>query len=332
MILIISHLEDEHALAVMEALEQRKQEYFLFDLAKYPKDYRLSIQYNLEQKNSFVLEVGNDKKIDLADVNVAWWRRPNGLTMHEELGTGAEINFAFNESYLAITGLWNALDCTWINEPALDDYAAKKVVQLKLAKELGFKIPETIITSSAEALRAFYEKQTDKVIYKSFAATQYAWRETRVLQEEDFEQIDDLKFAPVIFQSFIAAKSDLRITVIGDTILAGEVLSNTNKYAFDYRVEVGKSEVRPHVLPKEIESLIRAFMSRLNLKYGAIDMRLTPENEYVFLEINTSGQWKFIEKKSGLSITKTFVDYLVELNAMKRAVQKDVNYAQHILQ
>lgn len=36
-------------------------------------------------------------------------------------------------------------------------------------------------------------------------------------------------------------------------------------------------------------------------------MRLTPEGDYVFLEVNPSGQWLFMEDRTGQAITKACV-------------------------
>jgi len=57
-------------------------------------------------------------------------------------------------------------------------------------------------------------------------------------------------------------------------------------------------------LPEEIEQKCRALLRNLNLQYGAIDMVVTPDNEYVFLEINANGQWAWIEMLTGLPVSK----------------------------
>ena len=49
---------------------------------------------------------------------------------------------------------------------------------------------------------------------------------------------------------------------------------------------------------------------RLGLHYGTIDMVLTPDGRYVFLEINPNGQYLWIEKQSGLPITEAVCDLL----------------------
>lgn len=41
----------------------------------------------------------------------------------------------------------------------------------------------------------------------------------------------------------------------------------------------------------------------LGLAYGAIDMIVTPDGEYVFLEINPTGQYQWLEALTGLRIS-----------------------------
>jgi D-alanine-D-alanine ligase-like ATP-grasp enzyme len=53
-------------------------------------------------------------------------------------------------------------------------------------------------------------------------------------------------------------------------------------------------------------------LRRLDLQFGAIDLVLTEQNEYVFLEINPSGQFAWIEDLTKLPLMATLADLLVE--------------------
>jgi glutathione synthase/RimK-type ligase-like ATP-grasp enzyme len=63
-------------------------------------------------------------------------------------------------------------------------------------------------------------------------------------------------------------------------------------------------------LPAEIENKLHALMASLGLIYGAIDMRLTPDGRYVFIEVNLASQWYFIEQRTKQPITATFAKLL----------------------
>jgi glutathione synthase/RimK-type ligase-like ATP-grasp enzyme len=51
-------------------------------------------------------------------------------------------------------------------------------------------------------------------------------------------------------------------------------------------------------------------MSRLGLEYGAIDLRLTPDGQYIFLEINPAGQFLWIELATGQKIAEALGSHL----------------------
>jgi D-alanine-D-alanine ligase-like ATP-grasp enzyme len=49
----------------------------------------------------------------------------------------------------------------------------------------------------------------------------------------------------------------------------------------------------------------------MGLRYGCIDMIVTPAGEHVFLEVNPNGQWYFVQLKTGLKIAEAIADLLV---------------------
>jgi hypothetical protein len=51
-------------------------------------------------------------------------------------------------------------------------------------------------------------------------------------------------------------------------------------------------------------------MRRLGLVFSTIDMKLTDEGEYVFLELNPMGQYLYVEILAGLPLTAAMADLL----------------------
>ena len=51
-------------------------------------------------------------------------------------------------------------------------------------------------------------------------------------------------------------------------------------------------------------------MQQLNLSFGAFDFILTPDDEYVFLEVNSSGQSGWIEDITKMPISKAIANTL----------------------
>jgi glutathione synthase/RimK-type ligase-like ATP-grasp enzyme len=97
--------------------------------------------------------------------------------------------------------------------------------------------------------------------------------------------LDNLRFAPVIFQEFIPAIVDLRITIIGNEIFCIAVDFSNSSYPYDYRIVVDQAVVKSHELPLYIKELLLAFMKSLGLVYGAKDMRLILSGNIIFLRL-----------------------------------------------
>jgi glutathione synthase/RimK-type ligase-like ATP-grasp enzyme len=86
--------------------------------------------------------------------------------------------------------------------------------------------------------------------------------------------------------------------VIGKRVFAVAIDSQSQKEArHDWRrSEVQQLPHSPFTLPVDIESKCVDLVEALGLAFGAIDLVLTPEGEFVFLEINPNGQWAWIQQ------------------------------------
>lgn len=295
MILVLSSVNDSHAAAVLEELRRRGAQAALLDLGAFPREAALSLSFDGTTSRRRLAGAGAD--LDFAQCRVVWWRRPQPFELHAELAGDIDRGFAYSEAEAAFSGLWLTLDAFWINHPTRDEEASRKVHQLHLARQFGLRIPETCITNDPRQARAFIEARgAEQTIYKPFGGTEQAWRETRVLRASELELLESVRFAPIIFQEHIAATADLRITVVGDEIFPAAIRVAEGAYRFDFRMSMDAATIEATTLPASLEAQLRAYMQRLGLVYGAIDMRLTPDGEYVFLEINPAGQWLFVEE------------------------------------
>jgi glutathione synthase/RimK-type ligase-like ATP-grasp enzyme len=46
----------------------------------------------------------------------------------------------------------------------------------------------------------------------------------------------------------------------------------------------------------------------LGLEYGTIDLLMGLDNQYYFLEVNSSGDWYWLEKETAQPITQSIID------------------------
>jgi hypothetical protein len=313
MILVISAEHDLHAQAVMQYLSAMGHQVRILDLSQFPQRLQLSLRFGQNQYGDFRLAAPSLEEFPLGRCGAVWWRRPQNYEPDPDIINQDYRTFALAESYEALSGLWLALDSFWINHPSHDADAAHKVYQLKVAREAGLETPATLITNSPDDARTFVNRYgPERTIYKAFTATEHEWRETRVLRHDEVALLDNVRFAPVIFQELVPAEVDLRVTVVGEEIFPAAIYSQEMSYKVDYRMELNKVRIEAFRLPEGVNRGLRVLMDRLGLVYGAIDMRLTPDGRCVFLEINPAGQWLFVERCTGQPIALALARILAE--------------------
>lgn len=59
-------------------------------------------------------------------------------------------------------------------------------------------------------------------------------------------------------------------------------------------------------------------MADLGLVFACIDFIVTPDDKFVFLEINPNGQWLWVEKLTGLPIAESMAKLLAASDGTRR--------------
>ncbi len=312
-VLVVSHQRDEHAEAVVREIERLGGDVAVLDLSLFPAQAQLAMRYDCcgGQRSTWTDPVNGE--LELSQVGAVWWRRPQLPQVSEDIRSEGHRQFAASEAHEAVAGLWNLLDADWVNQPDRDVVAHRKAYQLRVAQSVGLTIPVTVVTNDpAEARRFADARGYRNVIYKSFSATEAHWRETRLLKEEEVALLDSVQYAPVIFQEYVEAVYDLRITVVGREAFAAAIHSQQTSYPVDFRMDIASARIEAVSLPAAVTDRLLALMDRLGLVYGAIDMRLRPDGSYVFLEINPAGQWLFVEQETLQPVAAALARHLVD--------------------
>ena len=248
MILIVSFPNNEHVDQVRRLLTV---ESVVIDTASFPVSLGLSAALSREREClQFAAPGGGD--ICLCQVGAVWYRRISPYGFHPDLNDHTARLFAWSEANEALLGVWYSLDCFWMNPPLADEVSQRKIRQLQVARRVGLSIPDTLVTNQPEAAREFVEAHgVGRVVRKAFRNIAEAPRETHLLREEDLALLDAVRYTPVIFQRFVPADLDLRVTVVEEDIFAAAISSET-QYAADYRPGLASAKVAPYDLPPEV--------------------------------------------------------------------------------
>lgn len=321
MILILSHQTDQHVPFVTRRLEELGEEYLWFDCAGFPVDSQVHVRYERDGLKRVSLSA-DGREYDLSAVQAIWLRRLRTPRPLESVHDDVYRTWAAGVCTMVLWRLWELLDCRWLPaSPDVDDYASNKLLQLKLAGQLGWRVPRTIVTNSPEQFLAFYEECEGRVVSKLIAGAS-AFAQTRVgekfpsythpVMRRDLPSFRSIRFAPIAVQEYVPKRVELRITVVDSQVFAAEIRSQSHSRSRDdwRHHDMDPDMYHRHALPPDVEARCIDLVRALRLTYGALDVILTPDGEYVFLEINPNGQWVWIEDFTGLRIADAITDYL----------------------
>lgn len=65
-------------------------------------------------------------------------------------------------------------------------------------------------------------------------------------------------------------------------------------------------------VPDQIREAVSQLLARLRLRFDALDFVVTPQDEWMFLEINPNGQWAWLQDATGLPIAAAIADALTK--------------------
>jgi len=345
MILIIGTADDEHVRYVTDRLSKRGSAYIQFDPRHYPASAEVTVEYDQAGAARASLTLPG-QHVELSDVRAVWHRArvrpmPASSVREDQSWWTAESCSRF------LSQLYECLDCLWVPErpasqrevirlndtdaPPCDAWAAlparaqmpspeNKLHQLSVAGRLGLAVPRTLVTNSPERFLGFYEDCGGELISKRAVelVPRVGGEMTRPftvsVERRDTANHQAVRYGPVIFQEKVPKRLELRVTVVGTQVFAAEIRSqDSQRQQTDWRhhPEYGQSRYYAvHKLPADIERQCVAIVKELNLTFGALDFILTPDDKYVFLEVNINGQWAYIESMLGLPISDAIAELL----------------------
>jgi glutathione synthase/RimK-type ligase-like ATP-grasp enzyme len=164
MILIVTNREDITADFVVLELKDRKKGFIRFNTEDFPAKINIRVFYRSGRMLGFFNFIDQKNTIDFSSIKSIWYRRP---VMPEFSGFSGEYRkFCIRESLTVLNGVWDNLDCFWVSNPRNIYFAENKLVQLKLASQIGLPVPRTIISNDYNSIKEFRGKCNNDIIIK----------------------------------------------------------------------------------------------------------------------------------------------------------------------
>ncbi len=317
-VLILTELGDIHAYAVSEALRLKGAEPILWHTSDFPSR---SVESLAIEGGSMHVDIhGPNLGLVNPQVDVVWHRRPSYVLPEHGLHP-ADRTFADQECSIFRRSLLTLLapGAFWVNPLESAVVAGRKAVQQWIATGAGLRTPASLYSNDPGQIRSFLARHGGQAIYKPFRGA--TWQDettsyipyTARLTEECLVTDELLQAVPGIYQELVPKAYELRITIMGQRVFAAKILSQqTETGKVDWRKSYHELVMQPYELPEVVASACREMLGRMDLVFGCFDLIVTPEGEYVFLEVNEMGQFLFVEYYAGLPLLDAFSEFLLK--------------------
>lgn len=317
MILAVTLRDDLHALSVQHAVRSRGHcEFHIVECDTISGAQNISWHrsHDRDADRSSVL-TSEGRRIHVGDAHVLWWRRVRADQQTVDSATNdQQRNLVNNDCRGALAGvLASGFRGQWISPADATDRASDKIYQLAVARDAGWRIPRTLISQSREDVREFMAS-VGRVIVKPVVGARGPSLWTGFLEEGHSIPAESFEVCPAVYQEYIPGSRHVRLNCFGDRMYASVIETDE----LDWRPNLGVP-ISHYSIPGDVEAMVADVLRRLNLRMGVIDLKLTPDGEPVWLEVNPQGQFLFLEALTGEPLTEHFADFVLSVDNLREA-------------
>lgn len=306
-VLIHSTTDDLHADAVRWGLERIGQPFIFWPSGRFPLEQALSARLD-PGGETFSLDLAGET-VDLAGVATVWNRRRGRPAMSPKLDA-RDLGFAAEQSRQHLDAFLSAAcpDALWVNGVEAARAEVNKILQLRLARQIGFAVPATLCSNAPDEIRDFFREHRGDVVYKTYKLGAWADKAgggrlrvnyTTAVTAQSLEDGEALAVAPGIFQERVEKAFEVRTTIMGQADFSVRIEpADEAGSAIDWRVQPhDRLQLLPFAIPATIKAQCLGYMRAANLRFASFDFIVTPDGVFCFLEVNQMGQFLWKEEK-----------------------------------
>ena len=307
-VLVATEADDTTADAVIAELNTRGVPVVRFDPADIGEDLTVSARFGSSPGCAAGQIRTPSRNADIGEARSLYWRRPRWPAF-DQLDP-ADARFASSQVRHGLGGILYSLPgCLFVNHPLRNHAAEHKPTQLAVAQRMGFTVPPTLVSNDPDAVRAFLAEQGEAV-YKVLCWTPYrqgevgmsVWTEPVTAEEID----DSVRAAPHLFQARVDKIADLRVVVVGQRVFAVRIDSDL----LDWRRDYSALSYKVVDLPDRMQRALIEYLAHFGLCSGSFDLCLDRQDDLHWPELNSNGQWGWLEAETGLPVAAAFADLL----------------------
>lgn len=315
-VVIFSFADDSHSREVDKKLQLTGRDSTVLVWEEFGNEWLASWR---DREQTFEIELAN-RSFSLTDIGSYWLRRDPVMP---DSGSNDPVQ-QYLGSQQVIFQRWML---HWLADvrPGVDPLAAvitagAKPRQQTIATRRGLAIPATYSGNSPSVATSWMNSTTGDLCIKAIEAGrirlddgQHIAHYTSMFARRPPDEMSSLRDCPVTLQAFIPKAYEIRVTAIGNDLFscAIDTSAATDEARVDWRhYDWANTPYRRIELPSEVADRLRLVLRDLGLQYGAFDLIVTPSGDYIFLEVNPSGQFLWIEDLTDLPITSAIAQHL----------------------
>ncbi len=256
----------------------------------------------------------------LSEVKVVWYRR-------------GFLNFKFFTSKLFDIDEFRRIELKKLKEyiyyklsqlPNINRFEntdINKLIVTEKARDVGLLTPKEFLVSNKNILQKTLTDSDTQHATKSISG--FGTIPSDVVNYKILtKKIDTLdstpqNFFPSLVQQYIEKRYELRIFYMDEKFWTMAIFSqNDDTTAVDFRNYnvVKPNRNIPFNIPHDIKRKIIKLMKKLDLNCGSIDMIVTPQLEFVFLEVNPVGQFGMVSHPCNYYLHREVAQHLQTLS------------------
>ncbi len=305
-VLIISNKFDFTTDYVCIELEKRKVKYLRLNRDRF-RSCKIEFNINLGE---LLINVNRKKYIVNKGLRSVYYRAPTYFRETFSKKFSAEDQL-YNSQWMSfIRNLTFFEDVKWMNNP-VDTYKAEnKLLQLKYAKEVGLRIPNTLVTNNNS-----FKLDNPTVAVKSLDTALFkindkeAFFYTNIMTVEEVKSYD-ISLFPVVIQDNLEPKVDYRVTIAGNKMYSAVISEHGKGVSGDWRRRKNTLKFIDCDVPDRIKQKCFKLLKRLRLSFGGIDL-VEHDNAFFFIEVNPTGEWAWLVDSANQKIYEGICDFLL---------------------
>nr|WP_295868185.1 grasp-with-spasm system ATP-grasp peptide maturase [uncultured Chitinophaga sp.] len=276
------------------------------------------------ENDRIILYFKGNKTLDFSEVKAYWYRR--GAFMPDEAwqprSAPEAIAAQLSTELRYIVELLHTRLAKIPNLSGHGNRRMNRLVVMDAARRVGLTVPDFGVFSQRSAVKTFADKQ-GKILTKPVSDVCFFNEENRSYRQynalftaEDIEKLPD-RFMPGLFVAYVEKKYELRVFFLNGTCYTMAILSQqdpqTRVDMRHYNYQKPNRNV-PYQLPPAIGDQIRRLMEQLDLNTGSIDILVTPDDHFVFLEVNPVGQFGNMSAACNYQLEREVATYLTKIS------------------